>query len=107
MRLGAPEFLQVDRIQINNRSSIASDESIAARLTVQPGQPFWFDQIDSDIRRIYGTGNFGNVDYTIRTDVGTKVLDINALKIHVAKHLSLWGLGWKKIFRATPTIRLR
>lgn len=97
--LGTPSSLRVDRIQINNRSPIASDASIASRLTVAPGQPFDLDQLDRDIARIYGTGNFGNVDYEIRVDeLGRQVLDLNTFEDTRGATLATLGLGLEEDF---------
>jgi len=99
LMLEAPEAMTVDRIQIANLSSLASDAAVVSRLTVQPGTPFHLDQLERDIERIYGLGTFGNVDYEIGpNEYGETELDILTTPDHRGDTLLTLGVGLEEDF---------
>ncbi len=92
VQLEAAERIVVDQIEIENSSPLMMTESIAARLTVRPGEPFTLDQLEHDIQRIYETDHFGNVDYELSQD-GLGQSELSILTTPDPRGASLLSLG--------------
>ncbi len=68
----------IDFVRINNQSKL-SDEVIAARLTIEIGQPLDVAQLEADIGRIYGLELFERVAYEIIEEDGQTGLVLHVI----------------------------
>ncbi|WP_242671283.1 patatin-like phospholipase family protein [Hylemonella gracilis] len=59
-----PERARVDSVTITG-TQVVNPEAVRAMLRLQPGQGFDASQLDADLRRIYATGDFESVSYTL------------------------------------------
>jgi NTE family protein len=59
-----PERARVDSVAIAG-TQVVNPEAVRAMLRLRPGQGFDASQLDADLRRIYATGDFESVSYTL------------------------------------------
>lgn len=79
-RVGPPRKAPpVDAIRIADLERVAP-ETIARYLQQRPGQPLDTAQLDRDLMRVYGDGDFENVDYALLDEHGRHVLRITPLE---------------------------
>ncbi|MEO8486347.1 MAG: POTRA domain-containing protein [Betaproteobacteria bacterium] len=55
-------------------------EALLSYLQMKPGDPIDQDQIDRDLRRLYGSGDFEHVDYQIVQQAGKQIVSITAIE---------------------------
>lgn len=72
-----PEQRVVDEIRFNNLQRVNSAHAQAV-LDTRAGEPIDQPTLDRDLRRLYGTGNFEHVKYSLLDDAGKHVLAIDA-----------------------------
>ncbi|MDF3822937.1 patatin-like phospholipase family protein [Leptospira sp. 96542] len=59
-----PERARIDSVAITG-TQVVNPEAVRAMLRLRPGQGFDARQLDADLRRIYATGDFESVSYTL------------------------------------------
>jgi len=74
-------------------------ETARALLETKPGAPLDRDTIDSDLRRLFGTGDFEHVNYRILEESGRRVLDIETVEKSWGPNYLRFGLGLGSDFR--------
>lgn len=71
----AGEPRAIARVDVDNRSRMA-ERAVRAMLAEHPGQPLDRAAIEADIARLYGTGEFAQVDWSITREGGQDVLGL-------------------------------
>ena len=62
-------------VRLNNQSRF-SDEVLEGLITIKPGQPLDLDQLDHDLRQIYGLGFIRNARYSVVEQDGKQGIEI-------------------------------
>jgi NTE family protein len=111
----------VDAVRVDGEQRV-NEEVVLQSMNTVPGEPLQQDTLDLDLRRIYGRGDFENVNYTIEdvdgkrtlvikvtekaqeqyarfgltfeADVGKRA-DVNLLASHRWKWLNRFGAEWR------------
>ncbi len=73
----ASDTLRVDSIRVENLSAV-STPAIQGRLSVAPGDKVPLQQVQDDMIRLYGMGDFERVDFSVSPDAGKNALVITA-----------------------------
>ena len=71
----------------------ANAEVLKAAMDTKPGQPFEQDLLDTDIRRLYGRGDFEHITYRLSEESGQSVLTVEALEKSWGPDYLRFGLG--------------
>jgi NTE family protein len=74
----------VDEIRISGLHGV-NPEAVRAVMETQAGKPIDQQQLDADMRRIYGTGDFEHVNYSFMEEPGRRILAVDAVE-------KSWGL---------------
>ena len=82
---------QVHFVQLDNRSRF-SDEVIRELITIKPGQTLDLDQLDQDLRQIYGLGFIRQARYSIVEQDGQQGIEITVLQDERGKQFIETGL---------------
>lgn len=90
---GAPPELQaVDEIRFSPMERVSPEVALSV-LETRTGQPIDQKVLDRDMQRVYGTGDFEHVSYSILEEPGKRILNVDAVeKSWGPKYLRL-GLG--------------
>lgn len=67
-------------------------------METQPGQPVVQAQVDADMRRLYGTGDFEHVNYRIVGEEGKRVMAVDAVEKAWGPDYLRLGLGLSSDF---------
>jgi NTE family protein len=68
-------------------------------METQPGKPIDQDQLDGDMRRIYGTGDFSHVSYRIVDEQGKRIMAVDAVEKSWGPDYLRFGLGLSSNFK--------
>jgi len=92
-----PDLKPVDEIRFDN---LASVNPLAAQAVMQTtvGQPIVQSQLDADMRRLYGTGDFEHVNYRILDEPGKRVLAVEAVEKAWGPNYLRLGIGLSSDF---------
>jgi len=82
---------QVHFVQLNNQSRF-SDEVIRELITIEPGETLDLDQLDQDLRQIYGLGFIRQARYSIVEQDGQQGIEITVLQDERGKQFIETGL---------------
>jgi NTE family protein len=82
---------QVHFVQLDNRSRF-SDEVIRELITIKPGETLDLDQLDQDLRQIYGLGFIRQARYSIVEQDGQQGIEITVLQDERGKQFIETGL---------------
>ena len=74
-----PDLLPVDEIRFENLKVVNAD-AIKGVMATAVGQPLVQAEIDADMRRLYGTGDFEHVNYRILEEADKRVLSVDAVE---------------------------
>ena len=93
----APDLKPVDEIRFDN---LAHVNPLAAQAVMETttGQPIVQSQIDADMRRLYGTGDFEHVNYRILDEPGKRVLAVEAVEKAWGPNYLRLGIGLSSDF---------
>ena len=95
----APDLRAVDEIRIAPMERV-NPEIIEAVMKTTSGKPIDQQELDRDMARIYGLGNFETVNYSFLEEPGRRILVVNAVeKIRGLKSIRL-GLGLSSDFQS-------
>ena len=73
------ERIVIDEVRISPLT-LVNEESVRARLSATPGEPFDPKAVQADLRRLYGTGDFERVNYSIVDERDRRVLVVDAVE---------------------------
>ncbi|HEY6512895.1 MAG TPA: patatin-like phospholipase family protein [Burkholderiaceae bacterium] len=93
----APDLKPVDEIRFNKLARV-NPESAQAVMQTTVGQPLVQGQLDADMRRLYGTGDFEHVNYRILEEPGRRVLAVDAVEKAWGPNYLRLGLGLSSDF---------
>jgi NTE family protein len=88
----------VDEIRFTPQPNVNTEISRAVMKT-KPGVPIDQAELDRDMRRIYGTGDFEHVSYQILEEPGKRVLAVDAVEKAWGPNYLRLGLGLSSDFR--------
>jgi NTE family protein len=88
----ATASVTVDEIRFKNLQRV---NPVAARSVLQtrPGEPIDQQVLDRDMRRLFGTGDFEHVSYSILEEPGRRILSIDAVEKSWGPNYLRFGLG--------------
>jgi len=93
----APDLQKIDEIRIEHLGRV-NPEAVIANMETVAGQPIKQDVLDKDMRRIYGTGDFEHVNYTLIDEPGKRVLAVEAVEKTWGPDYVRFGLGLSSDF---------
>ncbi len=82
----------------------ANTSEVKRTLDIKPGEPVDFKKLDAGISRIFGTGYFERVNYSLLDDNNLQVLRINArekqwgAKLFACRPVTRRRFGWRRTF---------
>lgn len=95
----------IDYVQINNRS-VLSDQAIAARLRIRPGEELDSKSLRQDLNNIYGIDLFDRVDYHIEEKDGKKGLLIETKERSWRPNYFRFGVNLEDDFKGSGNYNL-
>lgn len=95
----------VDEIRFDNLQHV-NPHSIRSIMDTRPGQPVQQEVLDRDLLRIYGLGNFENVNYRFLEEPGRRVLAIDAVEKSWGMDTLRFGLGLSSDFKGDSFFNL-
>ena len=93
----APDLRKIDEIRIDPLKRV-NPQTVLADMETAVGQPINQDVLDKDLRRIYGTGDFEHVNYTLIDEPGKRTLAIEAVEKTWGPNYVRFGLGLSSDF---------
>ena len=90
-RRTAPAPIAEIRIATDTRR--VNPEVIKSELSTQPGEAFTSASLDSDLKRLFGRGDFDQVDYSLVDEDGKRAVVINASEKSWGPNYIKFGLG--------------
>jgi len=96
---------QVDEIRFENLHRV-NPESVLSLMLTKVGQPIEQDVLDSDLRRIYGTGDFEHVNYRYLQEGNRQILTIDAVEKLWGPDYLRFGLGLSSDFNGGADFNL-
>ncbi|MBP8184907.1 MAG: patatin-like phospholipase family protein [Pseudomonas sp.] len=102
----APETRMVDEVRFENLQRV-NPQTAQALLDTQAGQPIDQSTLDHDLRRLYGSGNFQQVNYRLLEEADKNVLAIDATEKDWGPDYLRFGLGLSSDFNGDAFFNLR
>ena len=93
----APDLKPVDEIRFNKLERV-NPKAAQAVMETSVGQPLVQSQIDADMRRLYGMGDFEHVNYRILEEPGKRVMAVDAVEKAWGPNYLRLGLGLSSDF---------
>jgi len=93
----APDLIPVDEIRFDNLKRV-NPESVQALMETVVNQPIEQEILDKDLRRIYGTGDFEHINYSLIDEPGKRVLAVEAVEKSWGPDYLRFGLGLSSDF---------
>jgi len=84
-----PDLRPVDEIRFANLSRV-NPEAVQEVMRTKVGQPLSQREIDADMRRVYGTGDFEHVSYRVVEEAGKRVMVVEAVE-------KAWGPNYLRL----------
>jgi NTE family protein len=100
-----PDLQPVDEIRFENLQVVNPDAARGAMAT-RVGQPLVQAEIDADMRRLYGTGDFEHVNYRILEESGQRVLSVDAVEKAWGPNYLRFGMGLSSDFSGSAMFSL-
>ena len=100
-----PDLKPVDAIRFENLKTVNA-EVVQGVMETQVGQPLVQAQLDADMRRLYGTGDFEHVNYRIVEEDGKRVLSVDAVEKAWGPNYLRFGLGMSSDFSGAVQFNL-
>lgn len=82
----------VDEIRFENLQRV-NPKTVQAVMDTKSGQPIDQQKLDSDMRRIYGTGDFEHVNYRFLEEPGRRVMAVDAVEKTWGPDYLRFGMG--------------
>lgn len=92
-----PDLRPVDEVRFVNLKRV-NPKAAQASLDTRPGAPIDQDTLDSDMRRLYGTGDFEHVNYRFLEEPGKRILAVDAVEKTWGPDYLRFGLGLSSDF---------
>jgi NTE family protein len=92
-----PDLAPVDEIRFENLARV-NPQAAQGVMATKPGQPVVQAEVDADMRRLYGTGDFEHVNYRIVTEDGKRVMAVEAVEKAWGPDYLRLGLGLSSDF---------
>jgi len=92
-----PDLSPVDEIRFNKMQRVNAQTAQAVMKT-QVGQPIVQRELDQDMRRLYGTGDYEHVNYSYLEESGKRVLVVDAVEKSWGPDYLRFGLGLSSDF---------
>ncbi len=83
----------IAEIRVATGTKLVNPEVIKSELSVQPGDAFTSQALDGDLKRLFGRGDFDQVDYSLVDDDGKRAVLINATEKSWGPNYIKFGLG--------------
>jgi NTE family protein len=99
------ELGTVDEIRFAPQPNV-NTEMARAVMQTKPGEPIDQAELDRDMRRIYGTGDYEHVSYQILEEPGKRILNVNAVEKSWGPDYLRLGLGLSSDFRGDAYFNL-
>ncbi|MBI4792084.1 MAG: patatin-like phospholipase family protein [Deltaproteobacteria bacterium] len=96
----------VDKIQIGNLKH-ANPEFVQSLMQTQPGKTIEQDELDKDLRKIYGTDDFEHVSYHILEDQEKRILVVDAVEKSWGPNYFRSGLGLDSDFQGNDNFTIQ
>jgi NTE family protein len=93
----APDLRKIDEIRVVDLKRV-NPETVIADMETVAGQPINQEVLDRDMRRIYGTGDFEHVNYTLIDTPGKRMLAVEAVEKTWGPDYVRFGLGLSSDF---------
>jgi NTE family protein len=93
----APDLQNIDEIRIESLKRVNPD-AVVADMETAVGKPIDQAVLDNDMRRIYGTGDFEHVNYTLIDEPGRRVLAVEAVEKTWGPDYARFGMGLSSDF---------
>ena len=90
-RRAAP--VPITEIRVATDTKRVNPDVIKTELSVQPGDAFTSQALDSDLKRLFGRGDFDQVDYSLVDEDGKRAVLINATEKSWGPNYIKFGLG--------------
>ena len=92
-----PDLRPVDEIRFDDLKRV-NPKTALAEMETRTGQPIDQQELDRDMRRLYGTGDFEHVNYSIDEEQGKRVLAVEAKEKSWGPDYLRFGLGLSNDF---------
>ena len=93
----SPDLRIVDEIRVVDLKRV-NPETVIADMETVAGKPINQEVLDRDMRRIYGTGDFEHVNYTLIDEPGRRVLAVDAVEKSWGPDYVRFGIGLSSDF---------
>jgi len=93
----AAASVTVDEIRFENLKHV-NPEVARSVLQTRPGEPIDQQVLDRDMRRLFGTGDFEHVSYSLLEEPGRRILSIDAVEKAWGPNYLRFGLGLSSDF---------
>jgi NTE family protein len=100
-----PDLLPVDEIRFEPLT-VVNPEVVKGVMATRVGQPLVQAEIDADMRRLYGTGDFEHVNYRILEEAGQRVLSVDAVEKAWGPNYLRFGMALSSDFSGTAMFSL-
>jgi NTE family protein len=103
--LPPPDLRPVDEIRFAPLQRVNPDYA-AAVMETKPHEPINQAQLDQDMRRLFGTGDFEHVNYGFLEEQGKHIMAVNAVEKSYGPNYLRFGLGLSSDFRGDAYFNL-
>jgi NTE family protein len=93
----AQDLRPVDKVKFNKLERV-NPEYAQSLMDTKPGKVIDQEELNADMRRLYGTGDFEHVKYRIENIAGERVLSVNATEKSWGPNYLRFGLGLEHNF---------
>ncbi|WP_082016649.1 patatin-like phospholipase family protein [Cupriavidus sp. IDO] len=100
-----PDPRPVDEIRFAPLERVNPDFA-AATMETRPGLPIQQAELDQDMSRLFGTGDFEYVNYRILEEPGKRILSVDAIEKSYGPNYLRFGLGLSTDFRGESYFNL-
>ena len=100
-----PDLTPVDEIRIQSMQSV-NPRAVEAVMRTRSGRPIDQKELDRDMARIYGIGNFETVNYSFLEEPGRRILVVNAVEKTWGLKAIRFGLGLSSDFQSASYFNL-
>lgn len=101
----AQDLRPVDKVRFDNLKRV-NPEYAKSLMDTQPGKEINQAELDKDMRRLYGTGDFEHVNYRIVDEAGERILAVDAAEKNWGPNYFRFGLGVEHDFQGETSATL-
>lgn len=98
LAVAPPDLRPVDEIRFENLTRV-NPRTAASLMETKPNQPIDQQVLDRDLRRVYGSGDFEHVNYSLLEEPGKRVLAVDAVEKSWGPDYLRFGLGLSSDFQ--------